>query len=137
MHRFFFKVAAALAALAVVVGAMGTHLLKNMLEPSALESVKTAAYYQLVHSIALILVSMLYRHYENKKILYSAYFFILGIFLFSGSIYLMVALNEMGSVVARIIVYFTPIGGLFLIVGWLLMVAGVPSKKVYGKDQDS
>jgi uncharacterized membrane protein YgdD (TMEM256/DUF423 family) len=137
MHRIFFKIAATSAALAVIIGAIGTHILKSILEEAALESVKTASYYQLVHSIALFMVGMLYRHYDNKKILYAGYAFILGIILFSGSLYLMVGLNKMGSQLSHIIVYFTPFGGLFLVSGWLFIVVGIPPKKGYVKERES
>lgn len=137
MHRIFFKVAASFAALAVVIGAMGAHLLKNVLDPAGVESIKTAAYYQLTHSIALLIVGMMFRHYANKKMIYSGFAFILGLIFFSGSIYLMVALNEMGLELAKIVAYFTPLGGLLFISGWILMVLGIPQRGGYVKGEDS
>lgn len=137
MHRIFFKVAAAFAALSVVIGAMGSHLLKNFLDAAALESVKTAAHYQMIHSIGLFIIGMLFRHYANKKMLFAGIAFISGIFFFSGSIYLMVGLNEMGLELGKTIAYFTPLGGLLFIAGWILIIVAIPQKGGYVKEKES
>ena len=137
MNRIFIRAAAILAALAVIIGAMGTHLLKNILAPAALESVKTAANYQMIHSIALIIVGILSRYYNNKKMLYAGYAFFVGILFFSGSIYLMATFNQMGLKFGKIIALITPLGGLMFISGWILLVLAIPKRGGYVKGEDS
>jgi uncharacterized membrane protein YgdD (TMEM256/DUF423 family) len=135
MHRNFFKAAAAIAMLAVIIGAFGAHLLKSFLSPQELESIQTAATFQMSHAIALFLTGILYRLYRRQKIIYAGYLFFSGIILFSGSIYLRILLSNLGLPKANVAAIITPFGGVSFILGWfLLMVAISPSKK---KHQES
>ena len=104
------------AMLAVVLGAFAAHGLKSKLSETLLNTFQTAVQYQMYHSLALILVVILYRQMPQPLLVYSAGFMLSGIVLFSGSLYLL-ALTQLkwfGPV--------TPLGGLCFIVGWALLI---------------
>ncbi len=117
-----------LAALAVVLGAFGAHGLKNLAEPAQIGIYEKGVTYQFYHSAALILVGILHSQYPQRSLRLAAPLFGLGIFLFSGSLYLMVALSiGGGSIGAAGII--TPIGGLCFIGGWIAALIGVIKHK--------
>ncbi|VAW50304.1 COG2363 [hydrothermal vent metagenome] len=103
------------AFLAVGAGAFGAHGLKNMLTPEYLAVFKTAADYQLIHGVGLILIGVLSKDFANQYINTSAIFMSIGIILFSGSLY---ALTLSGTKWLGII---TPIGGLCFLIAWLTL----------------
>lgn len=83
--------------------------------------------YQIFHAIAILIVGVLAEKYANSFVHYSG-IFLLGIVLFSGSLYLIVASVAHGFTLPKIINIITPIGGLFFILGWILLLAGVLKK---------
>jgi uncharacterized membrane protein YgdD (TMEM256/DUF423 family) len=91
-----------LGAAGIALGAFGAHAMKTILTPERLHSFETAVRYQLFHVIIALVMGC-------------SSFFIIGILLFSGSIY-MIALEW---VAVQYIWFLTPLGGLFLIAGWL------------------
>ena len=103
------------AFLAVGAGAFGAHGLKNMLTPEYLAVFKTAADYQLIHGVGLILIGILSKDYASPYINASAIFMFIGIVLFSGSLY---ALTLSGTKWLGII---TPIGGLCFLIAWFTL----------------
>lgn len=56
-------------------------------------------------------------------------FFVLGILLFSGSLYAMTALKANGQAGLGGVGIITPIGGLLFILGWIMLIAGILKKK--------
>ena len=128
MHRQFFKIAAFFAALSVIIGAFGAHLLKDLISPQELSNIQTGATYQMTHSLAIFIVGMMYRHYATKKVILSGYFFLVGIILFSGSLYLRVILHYWGFEKSNFVVFFTPLGGASFILGWLTLMFAIPRK---------
>ena len=112
-------VAGILGALAVAAGAFGAHGLRDRVGPDQLAAWSTACQYHLLHS-AVILALALYAAGEDREIRWPASLFVVGIVLFSGSLYLLVLtpFRWLGPV--------TPVGGLCLIAGWisLLSLAG-------------
>ncbi|WP_340199715.1 DUF423 domain-containing protein [Ascidiimonas sp. W6] len=105
--------------LAVVFGAFGAHALEKVLNENAIATFETAVKYQMYHALLLLFLgsSNVFSH-NTLKLLKS--FLILGIVLFSGSIYLL-ATNTLTSFDFKIIGFITPIGGGLLIVSWALM----------------
>lgn len=104
-----------LGAIAVVLGAFGAHALKNKLSPEALNSFETAVKYQMYHALFLLFINLstqITTSFKNKISL----LVIIGIILFSGSIYAI----QLLSVPAKYIWFITPLGGLLLILGWFL-----------------
>ena len=105
------------ALLAVMAGAFGAHGLRGVIDGRGLEVFQTAVTYQIYHSLALVLVAILPVAGLSRRLLgIAAGFFVAGILLFSGSLYLLVLtdLRWMGPV--------TPVGGIGFMVGWILVL---------------
>ncbi|MCB0481433.1 MAG: DUF423 domain-containing protein [Flavobacteriales bacterium] len=112
---------------AVAIGAMGAHVLKNLLEPAKLSSLETGVRYQFYHSLALLIIPLLTQYVSQKKLLVASWLFRAGICLFSGSIYLLstIELTQIGWF--KWFGPITPIGGLFFLSGWLFLLFAVLS----------
>lgn len=120
MQKIFLSIAAIFGLLSVAIGAFGAHGLKDILEKNGrLANFETAVKYQFYHVFAIIAIAILMDKYSSKLIQYAGYSFMTGIIIFSGSLYILSLSNitKWGAV--------TPIGGLFLIVGWVLMLIGI------------
>ncbi|MEJ0106017.1 MAG: DUF423 domain-containing protein [Bacteroidota bacterium] len=128
MHKRFLSVGALLGALAVVLGAFGAHALKKMVPPDSVNTFQTGVQYQMYHSLALLLVAIIFERFPNKFIKLAGNFFITGIILFSGSLYILTLLKAAETVGLNGVGIVTPFGGLFFIAGWLLLFAGVIKK---------
>jgi uncharacterized membrane protein YgdD (TMEM256/DUF423 family) len=129
MHKGFLATGAFLAALAVVLGAFGAHSLKKMVDPDAVSTFQTGVQYQVYHSFALLITGIVYERFPVKWLKWAGAAFIIGIILFSGSLYLLTALKAADSVGLKGIGIITPFGGLFFIAGWLLFFAAMLKKK--------
>lgn len=110
---------AGFALLAVMTGAFAAHGLKQVLDAYALGLVETAARYQMYHAIGLLIVGTLSTspQLSTRWLKLAALAFILGILLFSGSLYIL-ALSGM-----RWLGAVTPLGGLAFILGWGALIA--------------
>ncbi|WP_438977527.1 DUF423 domain-containing protein [Polaribacter sp.] len=102
---------------AIILGAFGAHALKEILSVEQLNSFETAVRYQMYHVIVLLIVNLFDGFTTKQKNTISILFFI-AIILFSGSIYLI----QLTQITAKSIWFITPLGGLFFILGWLLMI---------------
>ena len=111
MEKYYVAYAAVLTGMGVILGAFGAHYIS--VGPEQMEWWKTATFYHLVHSLGLFAVAWIYFMWPGVLVNVAAFCFILGIFLFSGSLYTMALTNYtlLGAV--------TPVGGLILIVGWV------------------
>ena len=112
MPLLFFRIAAALCFLAVALGAFGAHSLKSILETHGMLDVwNKAVLYHFIHAIALFVLALYGTANRGAWWLLFA-----GIFLFSGSLYLMALTNLhlLGAV--------TPLGGLCFLAGWAWLV---------------
>ncbi|MBI2282493.1 MAG: DUF423 domain-containing protein [Bacteroidetes bacterium] len=121
MHKSFLVTAAILGAASVAIGAFGAHGLKSILNAEALTTYETAVRYQFYHVFALALTGVLYQSFPNKKMIRAGYFFIAGIVLFSGSLYLL----TLAGPAYRWLGAITPFGGVCFITGWLHLAAGI------------
>ena len=101
-----------MGALAVTLGAFGAHGLKAILSSELLETYKTGVFYNILHSIVLLVISLNTKY--NLKTSY--YFFLAGIILFSFSLY---AYTLSGITAFAMI---TPIGGVSLVIGWIMII---------------
>ncbi len=109
----FLMIAAISGFVSVAMGAFGAHALKPMLTSDMANIYQTAAHYHLTHSIVLAMVGGLSLTYNIAGWLrFSAVSFLLGIILFSGSLYIYAisGVKWLGMI--------TPIGGLALLIGW-------------------
>ncbi|WP_092174011.1 DUF423 domain-containing protein [Cyclobacterium xiamenense] len=111
------QVAAISGALAVIFGAFGAHALEPLLtETGRLDTYQTAVSYHFYHSLALLLVGILYQNNpQMARLKLSAWFFLVGILVFSGSLYLLCLsqLTWLGAI--------TPLGGVGFIAGWVFL----------------
>lgn len=128
MNKCFLKVAALLGALSVGLGAFGAHGLKKLVDAPTLAIFETGVRYQFYHVFAIALVAMLLQWLPNKLVRLAGYFFIVGIILFSGSLYLMTAFRAGGNDSFNWLGAITPFGGVSFIAGWLLLFAGLMRK---------
>lgn len=115
MERIFFGLGALLAGIAVGLGAFGAHALKTSLSPEDLVTFETGVRYQMYHALALLGTAWAAGRWESSLIEWSGWLFVLGIVVFSGSLYILVLTGQrwLGAV--------TPLGGLALILGWVLL----------------
>jgi uncharacterized membrane protein YgdD (TMEM256/DUF423 family) len=104
--------AGALIALATVLGAFGAHALKAHLSPDKLTVYETAVRYHFIHALGLLVIGVLLRSADGELLRWSATLVLVGIILFSGSLYLL----TFGA--PRLLGVVTPLGGLALIGGW-------------------
>ena len=112
-------IAAFLGMLAVILGAFGAHGLKKIATEAQVASFETGVKYQMYHAIVLLFIG----NYFSEPSLWLVLSFLIGIFLFSFSIYGLVFLGVKGKK-AKFLGPITPLGGLLLILGWLqLLVA--------------
>ncbi len=115
------RLGALLAGIGVMAGAFGAHALENIVSPDRLDTFETAARYQMYHAIALFVLGL--KDPDLLRAKWVGYLFLLGILLFSGSLYLLVLTDTswLGAI--------TPLGGVAFIAGWLLLAMGYLEKK--------
>jgi uncharacterized membrane protein YgdD (TMEM256/DUF423 family) len=126
MRKTFLMITAILGALTIILGAFGSHALKEVLSSDSLKSFETAVRYQMYHVLVLLFANTTQILTEKTKNNIS-YTLLIGVLLFSGSIYAI----TVGGISAKTIWFVTPMGGLFLIVSWLILLFGfIKSKTV-------
>ncbi len=108
------KITAVCGALAVALGAFGAHGLKSHLSPALLQTYQTAVQYHFFHTLALLAIINL--PLSERLLQWVARCFLLGIILFSGSLYAL-ALTSISA-----FGILTPLGGCAFIGGWLLLI---------------
>lgn len=125
MHKSFLVWAAIFGALAVILGAFGAHKLKELVPADTVSTFQTGVTYQFYHVFALIATGILFAQIPGAHLEWAGRCFIIGIILFSGSLYAMTMLKMTGNVGLRGIGIVTPIGGVFFIAGWVSLLLGV------------
>jgi len=120
MNKIILITAALLGVLSVVFGAFGAHSLKALISVESLQTFETGVRYQMYHAILLLFIgSSNFINDKAKK--WSFYFLVIGLLFFSGSIYGL-ATNSISSFDFKAIGFTTPIGGLFLIISWIILL---------------
>ncbi len=116
----------AFAGLGVAFGALGAHALRSMLGHEMMDVFETGVRYQMYHAFAIIAAGLMTRMLENSLggIRVSIVLFAAGIILFSGSLYA-IALTGRAW-----IGYFTPLGGLAFIAGWVSLLLAIGLRRV-------
>jgi len=109
-----FVAAALVGAIGVLLGAFAAHGLKGRLSPEDLQVFETGVRYQMYHAPALLLCGLLAR--SGRPARASAWCFLLGVAVFSGSLYLLATTG------VRWLGAITPIGGLALVLGWIALI---------------
>lgn len=118
--NYVLAVAAFFGATGVMLGAFAAHGLKQRLPEHLLSAFQTGVQYQLIHTLALLAIVLLYRQQSHALLPWAANVMMVGVLFFSGSLYLLATtgVKWFGPI--------TPLGGLLLIIAWvLLLVAAV------------
>jgi uncharacterized membrane protein YgdD (TMEM256/DUF423 family) len=105
-----------------MIGAFGAHALKARLTPELLSVYETGVQYHFWHTLALLAVGLLaFQLPDSRALIASGIAFIIGIILFSGSLYLLAStdIRQLGFMPVGLI---TPFGGMSFIIGWLLLL---------------
>jgi uncharacterized membrane protein YgdD (TMEM256/DUF423 family) len=116
------RIGAIAMALGVALGAFGAHGLKPRLTPDFLAIYETGVRYHLVHGLAVFVAAWLAAEDETRSARLAGILFIVGILLFSGSLYLLAltGIRGFGAV--------TPLGGLAWIAAWAIVALGVRAR---------
>ncbi|MUP47130.1 DUF423 domain-containing protein [Gramella sp. BOM4] len=118
-----------LGTLAIMLGAFGAHALRRSFNDDQLRSYEVGVRYQVYHSIMLIISGIVFPFTQLGQSL-TAWCFIIGIILFSFSIYGLTYSDSRGKKI-KILGPVTPIGGLFLIIGWILFTYHIVEIALY------
>lgn len=123
MNKRIIIIASVFGFMAVVFGAFGAHGLKKLISASDLDIWRTAVDYQFYHTFALLFLSSCSR-FKSRLINISSWCFVIGILLFSGSLYLLATKDILHINSVAILGPITPLGGLFFLTGWLCLLLG-------------
>lgn len=129
MNKLFLTFAAVAGGIAVLLGAMAAHQLRQQMPAAALEVFETAVRYQFYHVFALLAVGILSERIPGKWMNRSGSCFIGGILLFSGSLYMISALMAAGTSIPMSLGILTPLGGVFFIFGWIFLVIALLKRR--------
>ena len=116
MERFFFISGSIAAFIAVALGAFGAHSLRTKLTPEMLNIFEVGVRYQMYHALGLIAVAWAISRWPEANLNAAGWAFIVGIVVFSGSLYLLTLTDT------RWLGAITPIGGLAFLTGWAILV---------------
>ena len=120
MNKIILVTASILGMLAIILGAFASHGLKSIISVELLQTFETGVRYQMYHAIVLLFIGMSpFFSEKTKQLLF--YLIVIGVLLFSGSIYGL-ATNELTAFNFKTIGFVTPIGGLLLILSWAIML---------------
>lgn len=129
--RRWIRIGAILGGLAVLAGAFGAHGLEKTLTAAQLQTFETAVRYQMYHALAILTVGSLFVLARDRRadslLQIAAACFLIGILLFSGSLYAYV----LGG--PRPLVYVTPVGGVGFLAGWTALA--VAATRIAGDDR--
>jgi uncharacterized membrane protein YgdD (TMEM256/DUF423 family) len=129
MNKNFISIAALLGALSVALGAFAAHKLRDILPADGVATFETGVRYQFYHTFALLIIGILSEKFPNKWVHRAGNCFIIGIILFCGSLYVLTVLRITETTgLNNIVGIITPFGGLFFIIGWLLLFFGISKK---------
>lgn len=121
LQKQFFQVGTAFAGLAVFAGAFGSHLLKELIDGNDRNMYEIAVRYQFYHALAILSLGFGLRRMQDSVARFCLAFFIIGIFLFSGCLYLqstsMVWAGERIKWFGNIV----PFGGLSFLIAWFYL----------------
>ena len=110
--------------LSVVMGAFGAHALKDKLSEYSMSIYDKAVFYQVFHALGILVIAILGQVFNTEQFNISGWFFVIGILLFSGSLFILsvTGIKWLGAI--------TPIGGIMFITGWFLLFFKVLKMKI-------
>jgi len=107
-----------MAFLAVAGGAFGAHILRPTLSAEMFSVFETGIRYHMSHAFAMLIAGWALKTFHHSIFQYAAWVFLLGIFLFSGSLYILAfsGIHWVGML--------TPLGGICFLTGWAMLARG-------------
>ena len=121
MQKNWIRLASVLMILGISLGAFGAHFLKERIDVDSLKAFQTGILYHLLHGLALLSISLTHTS-PNAMLNRAKIFMVIGIVLFSGSLYLLATKELFGiQAIAGIIGPITPIGGIAFILAWVFL----------------
>ncbi len=121
MNKMFLIFAAAAGAVAVALGALLSHTLRQTMPVPAIEVFETGVRYQFYHAFALLATGMLSERFPGSWINRAGSSFIGGILLFSGSLYVIAFMKTASLTIPVGVGILTPLGGVLFIAGWIML----------------
>ena len=115
----FLAIGAISGCLAVILGAFGAHGLKDVLDEYGKSIYEKTVLYHMFHTMAILVVGLIEKMQPEMQLSIAGWAFVLGIILFSGSLYI---LSITGI---KLLGMFTPIGGVLFIIGWVILLLKV------------
>ena len=120
MKKLILSTASILGVMSIVLGSFGAHLLEDHLILSdKLNTFETAVKYQFYHVFFLMILGLCYDQFNKSLTKYAFFSVLTGIFLFSGSLYVLCLTNN------NMFGLLTPFGGFFLIIAWLIFLFSI------------
>lgn len=137
MQRKFIITAAILGMLSVIIGAWAAHGIQNFIpdvDPDKIKKIasfKVGVTYQFYHTFLLLFLGLIPTKYFSNKLNWVFRLVLIGVIMFSGSIYLLSLKSQLGlEPITKILGPITPLGGLTLIAAWgILVLYGLKIKK--------
>lgn len=120
MKQFTLIIAGFYGLITIILGALGSHAFKKILSVDKLASFEVGIRYQMYHAIVLLVLG-LFLSFTTPLEKWSSLCMIIGTFLFSFTIYFL-AFSEYFNINLKFLGPITPIGGIFLILGWILLI---------------
>ena len=128
MNKTLMVTGAILGITGIILGAFAAHGLEKLIDKEALETFETGVRYQMYHAFLLLILGG--TAFVNQKLKKTIFILVvLGLILFSGSIYGL-ATNDLSGFDFKTIAMVTPLGGLSLIIAWVLILIGIIRAKV-------
>jgi len=116
----FLTISSIMMALAIAIGAFGAHGLKSIVDESLLKIYNTGVEYHFYNTLGLFAASfIMYLKPNSKKAVVASWLILVGMIIFSFSLYFLVILN------VPILGAITPIGGTLLIIAWILLAISI------------
>lgn len=120
MKQFTLIIAGFYGLITIILGALGSHAFKKILSADKLASFEVGVRYQMYHAIVLLVLG-LFLTFTTPLEKWSSLCLIIGTFLFSFTIYFL-AFSEYWNINLKFLGPITPLGGVFLIIGWVLLI---------------
>ncbi len=118
--KLFLTISSIMMALAIAIGAFGAHGLKSVVDESLLKVYNTGVQYHFYNTLGLFAASfIMYLKPNSKKVVIASWLILVGMIIFSFSLYFLVILN------IPILGAITPIGGTLLIIAWIMLAISI------------
>ncbi|UKJ06631.1 DUF423 domain-containing protein [Solitalea lacus] len=130
MQKQVLMIAAICGALAVGLGAFGAHGLKPLLNDYQLSIWEKGVQYQFYHTMVMLVLAFYPKISVKSSFLRAVWFFLAGIVLFSGSLYILALKDLIGISNTTFIGIITPFGGISFIIGWMSIFIGAMRERM-------